>query len=252
MTDDQHDLKMPKAEALSPADQSRLIMRSCGKAALATIDAKTKEPYNSLILIAADADASPLMMISDLADHTQNIKKNPLASLLLDGDPSGETLASQRLSVQGHLDIVKDPALTKRFIHRHAEAAIYAGFGDFNLYRMTVTRVHLIGGFGRIHWIDGGLVLADSPKLDAAAEEIIEHMNDDHDDAIAAYAQALGHPAPDGDEDKWKMTGIDRDGIDLSNGSAYARINTAEPMITPGDSRRALAKLAKRARGDNP
>ena len=35
--------------------------------------------------------------------------------------------------------------------------------------------------------------MADSPKLDAAAEDIIEHMNEDHDDAIAAYAEALGH-----------------------------------------------------------
>lgn len=243
MTDDDQ-----TKDHLSPANQSRLIMRSCGKAALATIDAETGEPYNSLILVAADQDASPMMMLSDLADHTQNIKKNPLASLLLDGDHNSETLASARLSVQGKLDVVNDKALVKRFINRHAEAAIYAGFGDFNLYRMTVTRVHLIGGFGRIHWIDADQVMADSPKLDAAAEDIMEHMNEDHDDAIAAYAEALGHDM--NTDDKWRMTGIDRDGIDLSNGVTYERINTPEPMVTPGDSRRALAKMAKLARGD--
>ena len=230
---------------ISPANQSRHLMRSCGKAGLATLDAETGEPYNSLVLIAADHDASPLMMLSDLADHTTNLKRNPHASLLLDGDHHAETLASQRVSVQGRVAVVNDKALIDRFIARHPEAAIYASFKDFNLYRLHVTRAHLIGGFGRIHWLEASDIMADSPALDAAAEEIIEHMNEDHADAIAAYA--LAHHKQ---SENWRMIGIDTDGIDLSNGEDYLRINTPEQMQTPGDSRRALAKMAKLARGE--
>ena len=230
---------------ISPADQARHLMRSCGKAGLATLDAETGEPYNSLVLIAADRDASPLMMLSDLADHTTNLKRNPHASLLLDGDHHAETLASQRVSVQGRVAVINDQSLIDRFVTRHPEAAIYASFKDFNLYRLHVTRAHLIGGFGRIHWLEASDIMADSPALDAAAEEIIEHMNDDHADAIAAYA--LAHHKQ---SENWRMIGIDTDGIDLSNGEDYLRINTPEQMQTPGDSRRALAKMAKLARGE--
>jgi putative heme iron utilization protein len=230
---------------ISPADQSRHLMRSCGKAGLATLDAETGEPYNSLVLIAADRDASPLMMLSDLADHTTNLKRNPHASLLLDGDHHAETLASQRVSVQGRVAVVNGQALIDRFVARHPEAAIYASFKDFNLYRLHVTRAHLIGGFGRIHWLEASDIMADSPALDATAEEIIGHMNDDHADAIAAYA--LAHHKQ---SENWRMIGIDTDGIDLSNGEDYLRINTPEQMQTPGDSRRALAKMAKLARGE--
>jgi putative heme iron utilization protein len=229
----------------SPADQVRQLMRSCGKAGLATLDAETGEPYNSLVLVVADCDASPLMMLSDLADHTTNLKKNPQASLLLDGDRHAETLASQRVSVQGHVSVINDQALIDRFVARHPEAAIYAGFKDFNLYRLSVTRAHLIGGFGRIHWLEASDIMADSPRLDEAAEEIITHMNEDHADAIAAYVHDHHKTG-----DAWRMIGIDTDGIDLSNGEDYLRINTPERMLTPGDSRRALAKMAKRARGE--
>jgi hypothetical protein len=49
---------------------------------------------------------------------------------------------------------VEDRNLLARFVARHPSAELYAGFGDFRLYRMTVARAHLVAGFGRIHWIE--------------------------------------------------------------------------------------------------
>ena len=31
---------------------------------------------------------------------------------------------------------------------------MYAGFNDFHLYRVAIERAHLVGGFGKIRWID--------------------------------------------------------------------------------------------------
>src|SRR5438105_3542376 len=42
-------------------------------------------PYASLVLITADLDASPLLLLSDLAQHSRNIAFDPRVSILFDG-----------------------------------------------------------------------------------------------------------------------------------------------------------------------
>ena len=56
----------------------------------------------------------------------------------------------------GEVAEVADPLLLARFVRRHPSAERYAGFADFRLYRMAVARAHLVAGFGRIDWIEGG------------------------------------------------------------------------------------------------
>ena len=56
----------------------------------------------------------------------------------------------------------------------------------------TIERGHLVAGFGRIAWIDGGdfRFAADAAALAAAEAEIVAHMNADHADAVALYARS--------------------------------------------------------------
>ena len=241
----------PSPATLTPAILSRHLMRRMGKAALATIDRDDGKPYASLVVYAALADASPVMLLSDLADHSKNIMQESACSLMIDGASGegatgSESLSGSRLTVQGRISAVEDDAaLKQRIITRHPEAAIYADFTDFKTYHITPERMHLIGGFGMIHWIDAADVLADAPDLDAAATDIIDHMNDDHADAVAIYAVQAGMASDTADADGWRMTGIDTDGIDLSDGNHFCRINTDQRMHTPGDARRVLAALSK-------
>ena len=113
-------------------------------------------PYASLVLVAADLDASPLLLLSDLAQHSRNIAFDPRVSLLLDGtEGHADPLAGPRLTLLGRAEAVADPRLLARFAARHPSSALYAGFADFRLYRVAVERGHLVAGFGRIDWIDG-------------------------------------------------------------------------------------------------
>lgn len=140
---------------LEPANFARRLMRGCGRGALAT--SLSGAPYASLVLVAADLDASPLLLLSDLAQHGRNIAFDPRVSLLLDateGHP--DPLAGPRLTVLGQAEAVADRRLLARFTARHPASAGYAGFADFRLYRVAVERGHLVAGFGRIEWIDGG------------------------------------------------------------------------------------------------
>ncbi len=42
------------------------------------------------------------------------------------------------------------------FLGAHASASAYAALPDFALWRLEVSSVRWIGGFGRMTWIDGG------------------------------------------------------------------------------------------------
>ena len=39
---------------------------------------------------------------------------------------------------------------------------MYSGFKDFGFWRLTISRAHLVAGFGRIHWLEAKDVLSDS------------------------------------------------------------------------------------------
>src|ERR1700687_5561588 len=62
---------------------ARRLMRSRGHVALAT--SLAGHPYVSLVATACEIDASPLSLLSDLAQHTKNLLADPVLSLLFDG-----------------------------------------------------------------------------------------------------------------------------------------------------------------------
>ncbi len=220
-------------------------MRRCERGALAT--SLRGAPYVSLVLVGLDLDATPLLLLSDLAQHSRNIAFDPRVALLFDGtEGHTDRLDGPRLTVLGQAGIVTDGRLVARFAARHPSSAHYASFADFRLYRMTVERAHLVAGFGRIQWIDGAnlRVSADVAALAEAEPAILSHMNSDHDTAINLYAQRLLGRAQTG----WRMTGIDPEGVDLRCGSETARLDFAAPVVTAEEARAALVRLTEEAR----
>jgi putative heme iron utilization protein len=204
-------------------------------------------PYASLVLIAADLDASPLLLLSDLAQHSRNVAFDPRVSLLFDGTAGYRNpLTGPRLTVIGQTRAVADPRLLARFTQHHPNSALYSGFADFRLYRVAVERGHLVAGFGKIQWIESRdlLFIADAAALAAAEPEILRHMNEHHVDAITDYARGLlGRAGAD-----WRMTGIDPEGADLQRDGETARLDFAAPVLTPEAARAALVELAQNAR----
>jgi heme oxygenase (biliverdin-IX-beta and delta-forming) len=231
--------------AVQRAAAARRLVRARDRAALATL--MDGRPYVSLVALACDLDASPLLFLSDLAQHTQNLRTDPAAALLVEdtGDLT-DPLAGPRLTVVGHAERLDDGRALTRFAARHPASAEYAAFADFHLYRLVAERGHLVAGFGRIAWIEAAdLRLAgDLSGLGAAEADILAHMNADHGAAVALYAERLcGRPGAG-----WRMTGIDPEGIDLRRDGDTARLDFAAPVFSPPAARRALADLARRAR----
>lgn len=243
---------MTQATASDTAGLARSLIRACDHATLATT-ARPATPeagsaYAALVLTACDHDGSPLLLISDLAEHTRNLAADPRLSLLFDGTAGLEDrLTGPRVTVAGEARRSADDRLRARFLARHPGAAVYADFRDFALYRVTVARAHLVAGFGRIHWIAAGALLFDtagSAALGAAEAGMIAHMNADHADAVDLYATALLGAEGGG----WRLTGVDPEGADLRRGGAVLRLPFDAPVVDAGGARMALVALAKRAR----
>jgi len=78
---------------------------------------------------------------------------------------------------------------------------------------------------------------------------IVNHMNEDHADAVLAYAQAF---TEFGTVRSAHMQSIDEDGIDIecdyTQGTASARIYFPTPLSSASEARNALIKLAGNAR----
>ena len=144
-------------------DAARLLVRRRGVGTLATSMADGGAPYASLVTYACDHQGQPIFLFSTLSDHTQNILVDNLASLLVE-DAVGKRnpQIGPRLSLMGRVKQDTSPASRARFLARHPDAAMYAGFGDFGIYRMTVERAHYVGGFARAIWFEAKHVL--TPK----------------------------------------------------------------------------------------
>lgn len=236
----------------TPAMQARAVARACRTATLATAMAGGDgQPYASLVLVAFDLDATPLLLISGLADHTKNILADSRVSLLCDGTGGfAEPLTGPRVSLQGRAERSTEPRHRNRFLARHPGAAMYAGFGDFAVYRIAVIRAHIVAGFGRIHWFDDYGFDGAHAALAEAEDEILAHMNTDHTDAVQLYAtRLLGRSGGD-----WQLCGIDPEGADLVLGGEgerageLARLPFDKAVADAEGARVELVRLVKRAR----
>jgi putative heme iron utilization protein len=240
------------APAETPAATIRRLVRSLDRAYLATLgraDGQAAgEPYASLVLAACLQDASPVLLISTLADHTKNLLADPRASLLFDGTAGlADPLTGARAGLQGRLVRDDGEAARARYLARHPGAAMYAGFKDFAFWRMEIRAAHLVAGFGRIHWLDAAAVrddVTDAAALVAAEREVVAHMNADHAEAVQLYTTRLLGRSGDG----WVLTGVDPEGADLRRGGEVARLAFDKRAADAEAARVELVRLVKRAR----
>ena len=237
-----------------PRAVAKTLLRTTRAGTLATLDRNTGYPFASLVNVATDVDASPLILVSKLATHTANLEVDGRASLLLAETGKGDALAHPRLTVLGTFapvarDGADDARIRRRFLARHPKSELYAGFGDFAFWRMAVVSAHFNGGFARAADLTPQDVLTDvagADELIAAEEGAVAHMNADHADACRLYATRLLGAA----EGAWTCVGLDPDGIDLQQNQTALRLFFRQRVTGPGALRATLKLLADQARAN--
>jgi len=248
---------MSNQKSISPGQAARTLLRGAATAVLATRlggEPLSGWPYASLVLVASDMNGAPLLLLSDLAEHTKNLRQDARASLLIDGTAGrDDPLTGSRVTLLGKLDETDDPGLLERFCRRHPSTTIYRDFKDFHLFRLRIEQAHRVAGFGDIHWIDAADLLLptdSSARLIDAEDEIVRHMNEDHRAAVGLIAaQATGTAGTAGS--KWSMTGIDPEGADFRCDGGFARVPFAKAAGDAERARAELVRLTKAARDED-
>lgn len=230
---------------------ARTLLRASRHGALAAIDPADGAPIASRVGVATDTDGCPLILVSGLSAHTAAIVAEPRCSLLL-GDPGkGDPLAHPRISLScravRYARETEDWARAeRRYLNKNPKAKLYVGLGDFAFFRLEIDRASLNGGFGKAYLLTRDDLLSAGPIADFAKSEqsALDHMNEDHADAVANYAMHYAR-AEDGG---WRLTGCDPDGIDLALGDRMLRIPFGAPLAEPRDAHMRLVEMAKEAR----
>ena len=239
-------------EDFDPRALAKALLRATRAGTLGTLDRNTGHPFASLVNVATDIDGSPLILTSRLSTHTANLEHDGRASILLAETGKGDPLAHPRLTVLGTFaqiekETEEDARVRRRFLARHPKSELYAGFGDFSFWRLTVVSAHLNGGFARAADLTAHDVLTDvsgAVELIAAEEGAVAHMNADHAEATKLYAtRLLGE-----DDGPWRISGVDPDGADLTAGDRTARLAFPHRLTSAGALREVLVELAKKAR----
>ncbi|KZB63519.1 pyridoxamine 5'-phosphate oxidase [Thalassospira lucentensis] len=243
------------------AAELRRMTRRAAHAVMATTACDHKQvgdgwPVTSMVVPAAHIDGSPILLISDLADHTRHLQSDPRMSLLFtDGniDPGqSERINSDnaRLTIFGRTVADHTLETRQRYLQYHPDAAQYADFADFGFYHVTVEAVYWVGGFGKQRRLKGDQFIVEGcQSLITGHDDVIEHMNTDHADAIADIVE---HFTGQNRNDSWKMVAIDCDGMDLECNSADSRplrVDFTKTIRSPGDARDILVEMCKKARG---
>ena len=244
------DKPMPSEGDQPAAEVVQDMLRSALTGSLATISKSNGGPYASLITCATTPEGNPIFLLSDLAVHTQNLKENPRAALLIDGTGVREdALTGNRVTLMGEVTLSEDQTVKTRFLSRHPYASFYAGFQDFGFYVLQVESAHFIGGFGRIIDIpfdDIAISVSDAQALIDAESSIIEHMNEDHVDSLNLYARCFLNTSPYGGS--WRMTGIDPQGIDIVRSRIGQRLRFQSLIKSPEQAQAQLRALSDAAR----
>lgn len=238
----------------SPSEEARTLVAATTSGTLATLS-DDGTPWASLVTFGVMDDGSPVLCLSTLAEHARNLERIRQASLMVaDPNHAGEVLAGGRVTLAGKVRRSDEHPDEQSAREAHLEAipsaAMYADFNDFSFWILEVERARWVGGYGRMDSTTAeDYATAQPDPVEPQALDAVNHLNDDHADALLIMAKAFGE-YPDATEARCERA--DRYGLDLEletpDGSKATRVTFTERINSPGGLRAATVDLARRAR----
>ncbi len=236
------------------AERALTLMHSGRIGSLSTISRKQPGfPFGSLMPYGLDSQGRPIFLISTMAMHTQNLQADPRASLFVtEPDATGDALGSSRVTLIGSAIKIPEPELADAravYLTGYPDSKYWVDFDDFFFYRMEVIDVYYVGGFGVMGWVPAlDYSRAQSDPLVKHKNDIMQHMNADHKDALILLAKRFaGIEAQEAE-----MTSVDRLGFHLrlktQDGVKGTRIAFLREVSDTSQTREVFVEMAKQAR----
>ena len=204
--------------------QARRLLRAAAFATLATVD--EGQPFASLATPAVAPDGAILLLLSDLSEHTRHLRRDGRCSLLALGLPDGPNpQTTPRVTVTGRAVLHPDPAMRTRWVSRHPHAGFYAGFGDFNIWRLQPEAGLLVAGFGRAARLRAHELVPDQAVAAGLAPVL--------DELVARWNRRHGSAAR-------QLVSLDPDGVDLLCDGIWQRVEFEAPLTDAAEAEAAL------------
>ncbi|MFT6032220.1 MAG: putative heme iron utilization protein [Arenicella sp.] len=157
-------------------------------------------PFGSVSTYMSTVNGDAIFYISDLAQHTRNLLANNKMCLTVFSGSDGSTASDEdpnagaRLSLLGEakrVDVCETEAIKHRFFKLYPESCAYQGTHVFEFFKLNTERVRFIGGFGDINWINKDAWTLPTPEWLSNEENMVQHMNEDHEDAMQLMCEHL-------------------------------------------------------------
>jgi hypothetical protein len=244
----------PTVPEPSFSERARTLLHIGRIGSLSTLSRKQPGfPFGSVMPYGLDPRGRPIFLISTMAMHTQNLQADPRASLLVtQPDAGGDPLGASRVTLVGNAHTIPPPEIADArtlYLERYSNSKYWVDFEDFSFYRMDVIDIYYVGGFGVMGWTKASDYDAAQPDpLADSASAIIEHMNQDHKDALVLLARTFAGI----DAKEASMTAVDRLGFHVrlktAEGMKGARIAFLREVTDPLEARKVLVEMVQQAR----
>ena len=245
-------------ESSKKAEEIRAMLARERTGLLSTLSVKELGwPFGSIAPYAQLESGEPVILISDIAEHTRNIRRDSRVSLLVqDSSAQANPQAGARVTLLGYAVPVPRPYLQHArhlYSNRFPDSSDYSSAHDFSLYTLITLQVRYIGGFGDIHWMTGEALIdhaaeSDIDPLAPQVSGICEHMNADHADSLVLMVERLAGIAAQ----SATMIHVDSQGFDViatqDGAHKYVRLAFEAPVSSSEQTRRAMINLVQRAR----
>ncbi len=207
----------PDVSEPSYAERVRTLVYRTQMGTLSTLSAKHPDwPFGSLMPYGLDEKGRPTFLISTMAMHTHNLIRDVRSSLFISHtDSGGDPLDASRVTLMGETAKVsedEESGVRESYLSRYKNASYWVDFDDFSFYLMDIKDIYFVGGFGAMGWVTvEEYYNAEVDPLADSALEIIQHMNQDHLDALVLLAKQFTKI----DAEAAAMTSVDRLGMQV-------------------------------------
>ncbi len=247
----------PSLPEPSFAERARTLVHLGRIGSLSTLSRKQPGyPFGSVMPYSVDEQGRPIFLISTMAMHTQNLKAEARASLLVTQlNAEGDPLGASRVTLLGNVVTIPEAELAQArtlYLGRYENSKYWVDYEDFSFYRMEIVDVYYVGGFGVMGWVAASeySVAQPDPLADAMAG-IIEHMNADHKGSLVLLTRKFAGI----EAEEAAMTSVDRLGFQVrlktSEGVRGTRIAFPREVRSMSETRGVLVEMVEQARTSN-
>jgi len=227
---------------MNNAQEARRMLRAHRYGALSTLSQKFPGyPFGSITPYLVDHDGSLLILISELAEHTRNIQRDPSVCLITHDQRDPDIQTQGRVSALGDAALAHDQAqAAERYLRYFPDSRVYFELPGFFFFRIRPIAIRYIGGFGRIHWVDMENYSITHAAAFAKRDEILrEELNSQHLDGLR-HLLLQRHNIEVADP---QIAGVDCDGFDVHGGGHLWRLDFLEPIDEPSQFIAAFTQL---------